>query len=455
MTILCTTDFSSHSRAATRLAVGVARRRGETLRLLHVVEPMPMDPGLATVASAAWEADMATTAENDLEMTAQAIRPTGVAVETCVAQGYAAELILQAAREPQVSLIVIGSHGHKGAARLLLGSCAERVARSAGCPVLVTRDTGIDFERWESAAPLRLALASDGSTATGAVFYWARTAAPTTPENVTLVRIYWPPQEGARYGIDDPWRGNEGEPELLKLVERDLRRESSALAGAQTPPVHLQVAVRDGGEELAETASSLGVDALVIGIPKHRIGHWTPVSPKTVLRAAKVPVFCIPEGIRPGERHIPRFRSVLIASDLSDLAREAMLPALGLLAGGGEAHICYVQEHEQATARPMPMSARMSERERAEVEEKLRSQVPAEAAEHGIGIHVAVLEGESAAEEILQAAERLNVDAVAIASHGRTGVGRMLLGSVAEQVARRSTRPLLLIHAGEAGRKSG
>ena len=49
--------------------------------------------------------------------------------------------------------------------------------------------------------------------------------------------------------------------------------------------------------------------------------------------------------------------------------------------------------------------------------------------------------------EILQAAERLNVDAVAIASHGRTGIGRLLLGSVAEEVARKSTRPLLLIHA--------
>ena len=58
-----------------------------------------------------------------------------------------------------------------------------------------------------------------------------------------------------------------------------------------------------------------------------------------------------------------------------------------------------------------------------------------------------MLEGQSVAGEILQAAERLDVDAIALASHGRTGIGRVLLGSVAEEVARKSTRPLLIVHA--------
>jgi nucleotide-binding universal stress UspA family protein len=410
-----------------------------------------MDPAATMVANAAWEAEMLATAQKDVEIVANEIRPSGVTVETRVALGYPAGVILEAARSPDVSLIVVGSHGRKGATRLLLGSCAEKVARSASRPVLVAREAGVDVTRWESSSPLRLALATDGSTAAAAVFYWARTTAPTSPRDLTLIRVYWPPQEGARYGIDDPWLGNEGTPQLLKLIERDVRHASSALAGAHLPPLRLQVSVRDGGDELAVSASALGVDALVIGVPKHRVGHWTPVSSRSVLRAAKLPVFCIPEGIQPAERHIPKFRSVLIASDLSDLAREAILPAFGLLAGGGEAHLCYVHQQEQATARPMPTSPRLSDRERAVLEEKLRSEVPGEAAEHGIGTYVSVLEGDSAAGEILQAAERLNVDAVAIASHGRTGIGRLLLGSVAEEVARKSTRPLLLIHAKGSG----
>jgi nucleotide-binding universal stress UspA family protein len=81
------------------------------------------------------------------------------------------------------------------------------------------------------------------------------------------------------------------------------------------------------------------------------------------------------------------------------------------------------------------------------IESKLRSLVPAEAAERGIGTRVSVLEGEFAAGAILAAAERLDVDTIALASHGRTGVGRLLLGSVAEEVARKSSRPLLIVHA--------
>jgi len=50
------------------------------------------------------------------------------------------------------------------------------------------------------------------------------------------------------------------------------------------------------------------------------------------------------------------------------------------------------------------------------------------------------------ASAILQAAERLDVDVIALASHGRSGLGRLVQGSVAEEVARRSSRPLLLIH---------
>ncbi|HVY41328.1 MAG TPA: universal stress protein [Polyangia bacterium] len=449
MTILCATDLSSHSRAATRLAAGVARRKREDVVLVHAVEPMPLAPSVAMVADAAWEADMLTTAQRDLELAAQELRATGLTVETRVAEGYAAGAILEAARATDASLIVVGSHGRRGAARLLLGSCAEKVARTADRPVLVARDHAADVARWDSSVPLRLALAIDGSLATRAVFYWARTAAPASSDDVTLVRVYWPPQEGARYGIDDPWQGNDGTPRLQELIERDVRRESAALAGSRLPPLRLQVMARDGGEEVAAGAATLGVDALVIGMPRDRRGHWTPVSPKAVLRTSRLPVFCIPEGVEPVERRIPRFRSVLIASDLSDLARQAILPAYGLLAGGGQAHLCHVYARERPSVRPMPASPGLTERERADLEEKLRAQVPAEAAERGIGTHVSVLEGESVAEEILQAAERVNADAVAIASHGRSGLGRLVLGSVAEEVARRATRPVLLIHANE------
>jgi len=448
MTIICATDFSTSSETATRLGAALARRRGDRLLLLHVLEPLPVDPVGAGIRLADWDDEMFATAQAQLESQAERLRKSGLTVETRVEQGYPAAVVLDTARTAPASLIVVGSHGRKAAARLILGSCAEKVVRSAHCPVLMVRDEHVDLGRWESSGPLRLAVATDGSGASGAVFFWVRTAGLASPSDVTLIRSYWPPQEGARYGIDDPWQGNEGHPELLKLIERDVRRDSEALAGGHLPPLRLRVAVRDAGEELAAEAAEIGVDALVIGIPKHRLGHWTPIAPNSVLRSATRPVFCIPEGIEPASHHIRRFRSVLIASDLSDLSGQAILPAYGLLAGGGQAHLCFVQEREQPrTGDAVSRKRTLTAQERETIEANLRSQAPAEAADHGIGTYVTVLEGQSVAGEILQAAERLNVDAIALASHGRTGLGRVLLGSVAEEVARKSPRPLLIVHA--------
>ena len=312
MTILCATDFSSCSQTATRLGAAVARRRGDTLLLLHALEPLPVDPVGAGIGLVDWDDEMFTSARAAIEIQATELRKSGLTVETRVMTGSPAAVVLEAARAPATSLVVVGSHGRKGAARLVLGSCAEKIARSAPCPVVVTREGGVDFERWESSNPLRMAVATDGSSARGAVFFWVRTAAPTSPSDVTLIRSYWPPQEGARYGIDDCWQGNEGHPELLKLIERDVRHESEALAGGHLPPLRLRVAVRDAGEELAADVAEIGVDALVIGIPKHRLGHWTPIAPKSVSEGRHAPGLLHPG--RDPARH-PPYPQVPFGSD--------------------------------------------------------------------------------------------------------------------------------------------
>ena len=59
---------------------------------------------------------------------------------------------------------------------------------------------------------------------------------------------------------------------------------------------------------------------------------------------------------------------------------------------------------------------------------------------------VSVQEGCSAADAILLGTQRGDPDVVALASHGRSGLKRAALGSVAEEFARRSSRPVLLVH---------
>jgi nucleotide-binding universal stress UspA family protein len=63
-----------------------------------------------------------------------------------------------------------------------------------------------------------------------------------------------------------------------------------------------------------------------------------------------------------------------------------------------------------------------------------------------------VIDGGEAAEAITQAAERLVVDAIVLASHGRGGVMQSILGSVSHAVVRRSRRPVLVVPSSSTGR---
>lgn len=451
-TILVAFDFSGCARTAARLAVGLARRRGATLLLLHVVEPPPVELATLPVGTTGWEEDLLGTAKAELDREAGDLRRRGVTVETRVLFGSSSRSILEAAREARADLVVMGTHGRKGAAHLFLGSVAERVIRGAGCPVLVTHEAVPDVVRWDGGEALRLTVVADGTRASQAAFYWARTSATSFAGDVSLVRLYWPPLEAARYGLDEPWQGEEGHPDLIRVLERDLRRDARALAGAHDPPIRFRVAGHDAPGRLTDDVRALGGDALVLAVSGSARGDWSPLPVASILRSAGVPVFCVPAAIQPAERHLTPVRSVLVACDLSESSKAALLPAYGLLAGGGRVELCYVHVLGPPDGiAEVPGIAPLTEPERAEIEAQLRAMVPAEAPEHGIATHVSVVEGRFADEAILAAAERLDTDVVAIGSHGRTGIARALLGSVAEQVSRRSRRPVIIVRSHPKG----
>ena len=447
MTILAATDFSPCSLTATRLAVAMARRRHAPLVLFHTIEPFIVDPAAAPL-SGEWDVALTTVAEQVLAKQADDLRKAGLDVEVQVQIGSPASGILEAARQLNPELIVLGTHGRRGPARLFLGSCAEEVVRSSRCPVLVTGADAPGLDRWSGTEPLRLAITTDGSRACDAAYAWVRTSANTTTSHVSIVRAYWPPREAAHYGLEEPWLGDQGHPELLRLLERDVRRDARSLAGTSQPPLRFHVAWHNAAQAVAEDVRQLGADAVVIGVPGHRRGTLTGLSPASILRAVSVPVFCIPEGAHPKERHIPKVQSVLIAFDLSEPSSAAILPAYGLLLGGGRVELCFVHERGPANALDgLPAKPPLTDDERAAIDARLHAATPYEAAEHGIATHTSVLEGLSVAETILQAAERLDVDVIALASRGRSGLTRALLGSVADELTRRSTRPVFIVRS--------
>jgi universal stress protein A len=137
--ILVPIDFSDCSKKALAYAIPFARQFGAELNLLHVVEPYPAVPEMAPF-------DAETTEDGRLEL--EALRKelgNAVSCSTLVRLGAPPTEITSAARDLDADLIVISTHGRKGLSRMFLGSTAEKVVRSAPCPVLIVRESEREF----------------------------------------------------------------------------------------------------------------------------------------------------------------------------------------------------------------------------------------------------------------------------------------------------------------------
>jgi universal stress protein A len=140
--ILVPTDFSDCADSALTYALTLADRVGAAVCLVHAFDdpyelhihsehyvPMPAElrAGLIEDIRRQLKDRVAASGHSD--------------VTTEVLTGPAAKAIVEGARARYCDLIVMGTHGRHGVAHVLLGSIAERVIRTAHCPVLVVRNT--------------------------------------------------------------------------------------------------------------------------------------------------------------------------------------------------------------------------------------------------------------------------------------------------------------------------
>jgi universal stress protein A len=143
--ILVPTDFSPASKQAFKYAVKFAEQFAAELTLIHVLTPSPpRTADLATVpAFSDQELDKA---EKNLRELLTTAREAGVAAtQSTFRVGFAPHEIVEAAKELDVDLIVIATHGYTGWKHLCIGSTAERVVRAAPCPVFVFREKEHEF----------------------------------------------------------------------------------------------------------------------------------------------------------------------------------------------------------------------------------------------------------------------------------------------------------------------
>ncbi|EPR44660.1 UspA domain-containing protein [Desulfovibrio sp. X2] len=145
--ILCAVDFSEASPIVAEYAGMLAKKTGAEVLVLYVapslsqyvgfhVPPSSIENFVKDIVSGA-DATMAKFLEEHFQ---------GVQAKGEVVTGYAAEEILNQAKQDKVDLVIMGTHGRKGIDRILFGSVAEKVVKSASMPVLTVRPEHYESE---------------------------------------------------------------------------------------------------------------------------------------------------------------------------------------------------------------------------------------------------------------------------------------------------------------------
>jgi universal stress protein A len=141
--ILVPIDFSKSCQQAFAYALPLARQFGGEITLLHAIEPpryamdlsyIPMSEGFPTASM-----------KKELEELGRRMMEPKLLKDVVVQVGTAFEVITNTARDCEIDLIVLTTHGKTGLKHVFMGSTAERVVRHAPCPVLVVRKCEHEF----------------------------------------------------------------------------------------------------------------------------------------------------------------------------------------------------------------------------------------------------------------------------------------------------------------------
>ncbi|MEO6746689.1 MAG: universal stress protein [Caldimonas sp.] len=145
--ILVPVDGSPASNAGLAEAVKVAKLTGAQIRLLHVVDENPFLTGSEAYGALAGDVlNLLREAGEDILQDARTrVTTAGVAVDTAMfdsLSGRLSDRVMEQVAEWGADLVVIGTHGRRGVRRMMLGSDAEQILRTAQVPVLLVREGG-------------------------------------------------------------------------------------------------------------------------------------------------------------------------------------------------------------------------------------------------------------------------------------------------------------------------
>jgi nucleotide-binding universal stress UspA family protein len=264
-TILAGADVSVPSDQAIDRAAALAAQHGAKLILVHAIDAEPAIETDKDVAQQLGEVTAAMQMEvtRRLSQKVDELRAQGIDTEIETPHGPPGEAVAQVARHHAAELIVVGTHGHTGISRFLLGSVATAILRHAPCDVLVTRGNAskLPFER-----PL---VAVDFSPASKrALRHTARLAQPNAPIEVLHAWQLPAGSWGASFfGVDRfPWS------QIRDAVVQSAKHKGDKLFAEHATighPLHLELVQGAPTPVITHAAERGGYDLIAVGTHGH------------------------------------------------------------------------------------------------------------------------------------------------------------------------------------------
>jgi len=137
--ILVPTDGSDYSFRALQYAISIAKTHNAELLVTYVVDEVVIDQFSKPEERSVVESELKSDGQRFIHYALSLIEKENVKASPMLVKGRPFEQIVNLAKSFDVDLIVMGTYGHRGAERILIGSVAERVIEYSPCPVLVVK----------------------------------------------------------------------------------------------------------------------------------------------------------------------------------------------------------------------------------------------------------------------------------------------------------------------------